>query len=158
MTFNLPCPFPIRLLNSDASSLFHRPPQITVRSTETMKKLTLSSFKHSVNVYWVTSSEADDFIWLSVLRPDAECVLEYKARLARNVEVVPPHLPWATTWGDLMEEWISRWSRGAMFECRGDKKRAAAAFPSGMSTEFNEIWEHVRGALPDLSHRALTAR
>jgi hypothetical protein len=112
-----------------------------------MRQLKASSFKRSSNVYWVTSMEAADSLWLAVLALDEEAVVEYDRRVRRGV-AVPECYPWMDTWGSLMEEWIHRWSRGSvMGDTRGDKKRAGCAVPEALSEELLAVWDHVRGTL-----------
>ena len=86
--------------------------QASVRSTATMAALTDKSFKFPVNVYWVTSREADDCCWSAVLAPQHEAVREYKARVARG-DAVPDHLAHLAHVGDINEYWIGLWKRAA---------------------------------------------
>ena len=65
---------------------------MSVKASETLRKLTKSSFKGSRNVYWATAREADDMLWLVVLGPAHEAVKEFKARVARGT--IPPDAPW----------------------------------------------------------------
>ena len=110
-----------------------------------MAALTDKSWKFPVNVYWVTSREADDCCWSAVLAPQHEAVREYKARVARG-DAVPDHLAHLAHVGDINEYWIGLWKRKAHDgTTRGTKTTGGVAVPMFLSEQLVEVWKHVRG-------------
>jgi hypothetical protein len=119
--------------------------QISVRKKAgiDMRHLKGSDFQHSCNVYWVTSVESDDLLWL--------CVLPLKHQAVREFDARPPvpNYEWAATWQDQMDHWINLHERKAHpAESRGDRVHAGAAFPSALSEELTEIWVYARCVCP----------
>ena len=110
-----------------------------------MAALTDKSFKFPINVFWVTSREADDCCWSAVLAPQHEAVKEYNARVARG-EAMPDGLEHFAHLADLNDYWIGLFSRKAHHSStRGSKGVGGVAFPMFLSEELVEAWTHVRG-------------
>ena len=110
-----------------------------------MAALTDKSFKFPINVFWVTSREADDCCWSAVLAPQHEAVKEYNARVARG-EAMPDGLEHFAHLADLNDYWIGLFSRKAHHSStRGSKGVGGVAFPMFLSEKLVEAWTHVHG-------------
>ena len=129
-----------------------------MRSGEHMAALTDKSFKFPINVFWVTSREADDCCWSAVLAPQHEAVKEYNARVARG-EAMPDGLEHFAHLADLNDFWIGLFSRKAHHSStRGSKGVSGVAFPIFLSEELVEAWMHVRGMLQRAQEHSAHAR
>ena len=99
-----------------------------VRAGANLRLLNAKSFKASQHVYWCTAREADDCLWLVVLKPTHSAVKEFGARSARGT--VPPNNPWVMHVSEVLEHWLGLFGRDVhSAEQRGDRSRAGAAHP-----------------------------
>ena len=115
-----------------------------------MTALTNQSFKFAINVFWVTSREADDCCWAAVLGPQREAVREYAARVARG-EAMPHGLEHLAHLNDLIDHWLGLFARRAHdASTRGSKSTGGVTVPTFLSDDLVEVWNHVRGT----QHRA----
>lgn len=120
--------------------------QASVKAAGDMRQLNTQAFKFSDNVFWCTSVQASNELWQAVIASTEDCRREYHARVARGTAAHPDY-QWIVQRGDIIEEWLTRYSRGAAAsETRGDKKRAGIAFPSALSDELTAQWIYSRSA------------
>lgn len=106
----------------------------------------MRDYKFSTNVYWVTSREASDLLWLQVLPPKHEAVKEFKSRVARGGGL---DKEWMGNHANCIDEWLGLFQRKALdgpyAATRGDKKCAGSAYPVAMTDELTDAWLFARG-------------
>ena len=61
--------------------------QVSLKSAANPRLLLKTSFKHSVNTYWITSKEDPDSLWLEELPPSSVEVEKFKMRVHDGCDV-----------------------------------------------------------------------
>lgn len=78
--------------------------QISVKNSANARFLQKSSFKHSINTYWVTSLEASGSLWSEELAPSSVEVEKFRMRVHDGSGVMS-----FFTFGDCFEHFLQQW-------------------------------------------------
>jgi hypothetical protein len=66
-----------------------------------------NSFKFRRGIFWVTSRESPNKLWLKLFKESDD---EVKAFLRREVDDHPA--PWVKDYDEVVEQWLKQWERG----------------------------------------------